>query len=98
MTLEFESEIIYWRGPAPFFFAAIPVELGAKLKAISARVTYGWGVIPVTVRLGGSKWETSLFPKQGTYWVPIKKIVQNSENLNVGDQVRLVVTVGRAGN
>ena len=37
------------------------------LHAVAAAVTYGWGVIPVEVRLGGSAWPTSLFPKDGGY-------------------------------
>ncbi len=50
MNMAFDGEIIYWRGPSPFFFVAIPPEESADLKEISNRVTYGWGVIPVEVR------------------------------------------------
>jgi hypothetical protein len=87
MVIEFEGEIIYWRGPAPFLFVAVPEEQSGDLKAISAWVTYGWGVIPVKVRIGKTEWKTSLFPKQGRYLVPIRVSVQKSENLGVGDQV-----------
>jgi hypothetical protein len=87
MVIEFEGEIIYWRGPAPFLFVAVPEEPSDDIKAISAWVTYGWGVIPVKVRIGKTEWKTSLFPKQGRYLVPIRVSVQKSENLGVGDQV-----------
>jgi hypothetical protein len=87
MVIEFEGEIIYWRGPAPFLFVAVPEEQSGDLKAISAWVTYGWGVIPVKVRIGKTEWKTSLFPKDGRYLVPIRVSVQKSENLGVGDQV-----------
>jgi len=50
-------------------------------------VTYGWGVIPVRVRIGETEWKTSLFPKDGRYLVPIRLSVQESENLAVGDHV-----------
>jgi len=87
MIIEFEGEIFYWRGPAPFLFVAIPEEPSLDLKTISAMVTYGWGVIPVHVRIGKTEWKTSLFPKDGRYLVPIKMSVQKSEDLEVGDSV-----------
>lgn len=87
MIIEFEGSIIYWRGPAPFLFVSMPEDLSDELKAISSWVTYGWGVIPVFVRIGNTTWTTSLFPKDGCYLVPIRKSVQQAENLDVGDHV-----------
>ena len=55
--------------------------------------TYGWGVIPVRVRIGGSDWETSLFPKDGRYLVPVKDAVRKSERLVVGDAVTVQLAV-----
>lgn len=94
MVIEFEGEIIYWRGPAPFLFVAVPEKPSQNIKAISGMVSYGWGVIPVHVRIGDTEWKTSLFPKDGRYLVPIKMIVQNSENLEVGDLVSIQLAVG----
>jgi len=56
-------------------------------------VSYGWGMIPVTARIGGTEWRTSLFPKEGRYIVPVRLGVQQAEGLEVGDTVtvRLVV-------
>ena len=94
MTIEFEGSIFYWRGPAPFLFVAMPEEPSRDLKTISASVTYGWGVIPVQVRIGKTEWKTSLFPKDGRYLVPIKMSVQKSENLDVDDSVLIQLKVG----
>ncbi|MBK8021306.1 MAG: DUF1905 domain-containing protein [Chloroflexi bacterium] len=63
MTFEFSGEIWFWKGPAPFYFVTIPEEESHDIKAISALVTYGWGVIPVRVQIGATEWQTSLFPK-----------------------------------
>jgi hypothetical protein len=93
MIIEFKGEIIYWRGPAPFLFVAVPEKPSGELKTISSMVTYGWGVIPVHVRIGKTEWSTSLFPKEGRYLVPIKKSVQKSENLGVGDSVTIQLEV-----
>ena len=93
MYIEFTGEIFYWRGPAPFLFVAVPEKPSSDIKAISSMVTYGWGVIPVHVRIGKTEWQTSLFPKEGRYLVPIKKSVQKSENLGVGDKVTLQLQI-----
>jgi hypothetical protein len=52
-------------------------------------------VIPVWVRIGKTKWQTSLFPKDGRYLVPVKDRVRTAENLKEGDYVsiRLEVSV-----
>jgi hypothetical protein len=94
MIIEFEGEIFYWRGPAPFLFVAVPEEPSGDIKAISTRVTYGWGVIPVRARIGKTVWKTSLFPKDGRYLVPIKMIVQKAEDIAEGDSVVIQIEVG----
>lgn len=89
MIFEFSGKIIYWRGPAPFFFVPIPAKQSRNIKAISSLVTYGWGVIPVHVRIGKTGFTTSLFPKDGRYLVPIKVSVRKAENIEEGEKVTL---------
>lgn len=93
MVLEFAGEIWFWRGPSPFHFVTIPDEESAELRAVASVVTYGWGMIPVTARIGVTYWTTSLFPKDGGYVVPVKDVVRNGEGLEVGDVVTVRVTV-----
>jgi hypothetical protein len=87
MIVEFSGKIFIWRGPAPWFFVAVPAEQSQDLQAISNLVTYGWGVIPVHVRIGKTEFQTSLFPKDGRYLVPIKASVRKAETLEEGDNV-----------
>jgi hypothetical protein len=94
LQLEFSGEIFHWRGPAPYLFVAVPDEPSQQIKAIAHNITYGWGVIPVQVQLGQTIWTTSLFPKQGRYLVPIKKVVQTAEKVTVGDVVTLQLQMG----
>jgi hypothetical protein len=89
MVIEFNGKIWFWKGPAPFFFVTVPTKPSRDIKAISNIVTYGWGVIPVTVRIGKTEWQTSLFPKDGRYLVPIKVSVRKAENLEEGDKVAI---------
>ncbi len=48
----------------------------------------GFGSVKVSVRVGGSTWETSLFPqKSGGWFLPIRKPVRLAEDLDFGDVV-----------
>ncbi|MCC6803418.1 MAG: DUF1905 domain-containing protein [Anaerolineae bacterium] len=87
MNIEFDGEILFWRGPAPWYFVAVPEAQSRDIKGISEFVTYGWGVIPVRVRIGRTEFKTSLFPKDGLYLVPVKANVRKAEKLEEGDTV-----------
>jgi len=93
MNIEFTGVIWYWRGPAPFYFVTVPADQGSDLKAVSGIVTYGWGMIPVDARIGKTGWKTALFPKDGSYVVPIKDSVRKAENLGEGDEVTIRLEV-----
>jgi len=93
VQVEFSGKIWYWRGPSPYYFVTAPAEQCSKLKSVAGRVTYGWGMIPVTVRIGATEWKTSLFPKDGGYVVPLKDSVRRAEHLDAGDTVTLIIEV-----
>jgi hypothetical protein len=95
MQLEFAGEVWFWRGPAPWYFVTVPDEMCTALQSTSSAVSYGWGMIPVTARIGQTDWKTSLFPKDGRYVVPLKAVVRKAENVEEGETVgiRLVVDV-----
>ena len=94
MQLEFDGEIWFWKGPAPWYFVTVPAKQSSDLKAMSGFVTYGWGMIPVNARIGKTEWQTSLFPKDGHYIVPIKVSVRKAEKLEEGDQVTVRLELG----
>lgn len=93
MRLEFSGEIWFWKGPAPWHFITVPDEECGALESTAASVSYGWGMIPVTARIGRTRWTTSLFPKDGRYIVPLKTRVRNAEGLELGDTVTVRLTV-----
>jgi hypothetical protein len=93
MDIKFNGKIWFWRGPAPWYFVTVPAKQCRNLQAISGAVTYGWGMIPVHVRIGISEWKTSLWPKDGRYIVPIKASVRKAEKLEEGDKVTVRLEV-----
>jgi hypothetical protein len=93
MDLQFAGRVIEWRGPAPYYFVPIPDEESADIHEVAAMATYGWGVIPVTARIGEVDFQTSLFPKDGGYLLPLKDAVRRPQRITAGDEVTVELTV-----
>lgn len=95
MSVEFEfaGELWFWRGPAPWHFVTVPEEWCVALADVAELVSYGWGMIPVTVTIGSSTWATALWPKDGSYLVPIKAAVREARGLELGDRPVVQVAV-----
>jgi hypothetical protein len=93
MRLDFDGELVYWRGPSPYHFVAVPESESAEIHAVAALVTYGWGVIPVLAEIGHTSWTTSLFPKEGGYVVPVRASVRKNESLELGDSVHVTLSL-----
>ncbi len=41
VELRFETDVIHWRGPSPYFFAPLPPEAAAEVQRVARTVTYG---------------------------------------------------------
>lgn len=93
MDIEFDGLIWFWKGPAPWYFVTVPPEQSGDIKAIAGAVTYGWGVIPVRVRIGATEWTTSLIPKDGAYLVPLRASIRQAEKLAEGDSVTVSLAI-----
>src|SRR3989344_2721318 len=70
-------------------FAHVDKKLSVELKEKYAKVRSGFGSIPVSVKLGTTKWKTSIFPdsRSGTYLLPLKASVRRAEGLSEGDTI-----------
>jgi Domain of unknown function (DUF1905) len=89
----FSGRVWYWRGPSPYYFVRVPPEQSDDLAELTADVSYGWGMIPVEVTLDGHTWETSLWPKDGGYLVPIRARIRRGLGIDTDDVVTLQLTV-----
>jgi len=93
MDLEFDGPVFSWRGPAPHHFVAVPEDDAAAIELTASAVTYGWGMVPVTVSIGTTTWTTSLWPKDGTYLVPLKLAARRAEGIELDDVVTVRLTI-----
>ena len=55
----------------------------------------GFGSVRVRVRVGGTAWETSVFPDSSTgcYVLPVKKAVRAAEGVEEGDDLAVTLTL-----
>jgi hypothetical protein len=89
----FSARVIEWRGPSPYYYLPLPEEESADIRDIAAMASYGWGVVPVVARIGDLVFETSLFPRDGGYLLPLKDAVRKPHQLAVGDEVSVELDV-----
>jgi hypothetical protein len=85
--IAFAAGIIHWRGPAPYLFVPVPAEHVGEIVWAARQVSYGWGCVPVEARIGATDFTSSLFPRDGTYLLPVKVAVQRAERVGLGDRV-----------
>ena len=83
-------------GYAPMGFLRIPPEAAEAIagheleRRLELGKRRGFGSVRVTVTLGDSQWQTSLFPnKDGSWFLPIKKPVRVAEGLVDGEEVEV---------
>lgn len=95
MEFAFSGQVIEWRGPAPYHYLPVPDDESDAIEEVKAEFTYGWGVIPVTCRIGATSWTTSLFPREGRFLVPLKDAVRTAEGIHLGDEVHIEMRLGK---
>ncbi len=93
MNFTFTASVWEWRGPAPYHFVSVPVEIAQEIKELASAVTYGWGMIPVAGKIGNTSFTTSLWAKNGTYAVPLKDAVRKAEGISLEDTVSVELTL-----
>jgi hypothetical protein len=94
MEFRFTAALWEWRGPAPFYFLSLPVELADEIKAAASVLSYGWGMIPVVATIRGRDFKTSMFSKNGTYVLPVKNEVRLPLRLAVDDLLEVTIKLG----
>jgi len=93
MEFNFTGRVIEWRGPSPYYYLPVPEEESADIREVAAMATYGWGVIPVVAQIGEVTFETSLFPKDGGYLLPLKDAVRKPQNITDGDEIAVQMSL-----
>jgi hypothetical protein len=94
MEIECSGELVEWRGPSPFYFVPLPPDAADLVDEVKAAVVY-WGVVPVRAWIGDTEFTTAMFPREKTWFLPVKAAVRRAEALELGDVVDVRLQVGR---
>lgn len=93
LDLTFEAELWQHAGEGGWHFVTLPGDLADDVREHGPHA--GFGSVRVTVTLGPTTWETSLFPdsKTGSYVLPVKKQVRSAAGVEAGDRVTVRLAV-----
>lgn len=94
MELTFEAELWQYEGDGGWHFVTLPPEVAAEVRD-SVPPRRGFGSVRVSVAIGESRWDTSLFPDStsSSFVLPVKAAVRRANDLLPGDRVRVTVTL-----
>ena len=88
--------VVLWRSEAEdaWRFVTVPADLTEDFR-FAAGPPKGFGSVPVEVTVGATTWLTSLFPdtRRGSYLLPVKKAVRQTEGLDDGDEMRITLRI-----
>ena len=90
------AQVVVWPGEqGAWHFAHIDKKQSALIKERYRGPRRGFGGIRVTVKLGKTRWETSIFPdsRSGTYILPLKAAVRRAEAIAEGDQITFTLGI-----
>ncbi len=73
-------------------FVNVSVKASAEIKKRFGKARRGFGSLKVKVTLGGTTWNTSIFPsKEGYYVLPLKAAVRKREGVVAEQTVSLII-------
>ena len=80
---------------AAWRFLTLPKKQGREIKKKFGTYARGWGSLPVSVVIGTTAWNTSIFPdkKSGSYLLPLKAKIRKTENISDHSTVSFVLTL-----
>lgn len=93
LKISFTGTIIHWRGPAPFYFVAIPDDQVGEVHWAARIASYGWGCVPVDASANQLAFRTALFPKEGGYMLPLKAEVRKKLGVELGDSLAITMRI-----
>ena len=90
----FTAPLWPYPGEGSWFFVTVPEDISDEITDLTEGRRKGFGSVRVTVTVGTTTWQTSVFPtKTGTYVLPVKKPVRTAENLTEGTPVEAQLTL-----
>ena len=86
---------LYPSETAAWHFVSVPKKESEEIKKNFGMPRRGWGSVSVSVTVGRTTWETSIFPdkKDGGYILPIKSEVRKKEGISNRDIIPFLLKI-----
>ncbi len=83
---KFSANVWQYSGQSNWYFVSIPIVLASEIRQNFKWQEEGWGRMKVKVKIGETDWESAIWydKKQGTYLLPLKKVIRIKEQIDVG--------------
>lgn len=96
MRFEFTAPLWLHDGDKGWHFITLPHDVADEIADLADQGhAKGFGSVPVQVTVGGSTWQTSVFPSKqdASFVLPVKKAVRVGEGIEHGDDVAVRLEV-----
>ena len=98
--LTFTAELWRWTArkesadTGAWCFVTLPADLADDVRE-RAGEPRGFGSVRVRARVGGTEWDTSVFPDaaSGSFVLPVKKAVRTAAGVTEGDELTVTLTL-----
>jgi hypothetical protein len=94
VIVTFDAELWVWdaRRAETWTFVTLPAEASEDIRDLAQGPRRGFGSVRVRATVGGSTWQTSIFPDSTRgYVLPIKRAVRKAEALDEGSVATVTV-------
>ncbi len=94
-SYKMRSKVWPYPGMAGWRFLTLSKKQGQEIKKRFGTHVRGWGSLPVSVTIGATVWNTSIFPdkKSGSYVLPLKAKIRKAENISDHSTVSFSITL-----
>lgn len=86
----------YFNGKSTYYLASLPPKVGRAIHGLRKGVPRrGWGSVPVTLTIGNTRWNSSIFPESGkqSYLFLINAKVRKAEAIVDEGRIRVTLTL-----
>ena len=92
-AFRFRARLWLYSGKAAWHFITLPHGVTDEIDDLTTPTQRGFGSVKVTVTIGATTWNTSIFPdtKAKSFVLPVKRQVRVGESLTVDDMVEVTL-------
>lgn len=95
LEFSFTGKLWEYSGKGSWHFVTVPESMSGDIRTFTKHLAKGFRSVRVTVKIGASEWQTSLFPdsKSGCYFLPVKAEIRKKEDLVKGRDITIDLSV-----